>query len=253
MKRLEGKKAIVTGGSSGIGQAIALGFAAEGADVVITYLNGEKAAEEVIGQIKMQGRRTAAFKVDLTQRNEIDPFIEKAIGFLGEVDILVNNAGILTRSPFLKITPEELDQVINLNLMVPFLLTQAVAREMIKRNIHGNIINISSISDHVSVVGLSHYQCSKAGLTMLTRGAAYELAPAGIRVNAIAPGLTATGLNKDLREKKRTEWQSRSMEIPIGRTGVPEDHVGAAIFLCTEEASWITGACIPIDGGRTLI
>jgi NAD(P)-dependent dehydrogenase (short-subunit alcohol dehydrogenase family) len=253
MMRLEGKKAIVTGGSSGIGRAIALGFGAEGADVVISYMSGRKAAEEVIAQIQGRGRRATAFKVDLARREEIPSFVEKALEFLGVVHILVNNAGILPRTPFLEITPAELERVFNLNLVAPFLLTQTVAGEMIRRKIRGNIINVSSISDHVSVAGLAHYQCSKAGLTMLTRGAAYELAPAGIRVNAIAPGLTATGLNQDLRETKMAEWQSRSSEIPMGRTGVPEDHVGAAIFLATEEASWITGTCMPIDGGRTLM
>jgi NAD(P)-dependent dehydrogenase (short-subunit alcohol dehydrogenase family) len=253
MNRMEGIKVVVTGGGSGIGRALALGFASEGAEVVISYNRNRKPAEEVAGEIDALGRRAKAFHVDLRVKEAIQPFVDQAASFLGEIQVLVNNAGVLTRTPFLEIAPDELEHTLAVNIVAPFLMTQAVARQMKNRGIRGSIINVSSISDHVCVTGLSHYQCSKAGLTMLTRGAAYELAPFGIRVNAIAPGLTATEINRDLREKKITEWQSRSSEIPIGRAGVPKDHVGAVLFLASEEASWITGTLIVVDGGRTLL
>jgi NAD(P)-dependent dehydrogenase (short-subunit alcohol dehydrogenase family) len=246
-------KAVVTGGGTGIGKAIAVGFAREGADVVVSYNRNQNSAEEVVNEIHSFGSRAAAFYVDLKVKETIRPFVEKAVSFLGEIRVLVNNAGILKRTPFLEISSDEIDHILSVNLIGPFLMIQEVARKMRDGNTMGSIINISSISDRVCVKGLSHYQCSKAGLTMLTRGAAYELAPIGIRVNAIGPGLTATDINKDLREIRTSEWQSRSSEIPIGRTGVPNDHVGAALFLASEEASWITGTMIVIDGGRTLI
>lgn len=251
--RLAGKKAIVTGGSRGIGRAIALGFAREGADLVVTYAHDEAAASAVVDQILALGRVGLAVRADLAVREEIAALVERAVAALGRVDVLVNNAGLLTRRPFLEVPPEELDRVIDVDLKGPFLLGQAVARQMVRQGGGGSIINITSISAARAYPGLAHYQCAKAGVFMLTRGMALELAPYGIRVNAIAPGLTATDINRQQREEQPEVWRQRAARIPLGRAGVPEDHVGAAVFLASDESSWVTGATLVIDGGQTVL
>ena len=251
--RLAGKKAIVTGGSRGIGRAIALGFAREGADLVVTYAHDEAAASAVVDQILALGRVGLAVRADLAVREEIAALVERAVAALGRVDVLVNNAGLLTRRPFLEVPPEELDRVIDVDLKGPFLLGQAVARQMVRQGGGGSIINITSISAARASPGLAHYQCAKAGVFMLTRGMALELAPYGIRVNAIAPGLTATDINRQQREEQPEVWRQRAARIPLGRAGVPEDHVGAAVFLASDESSWVTGATLVIDGGQTVL
>lgn len=250
--RLHGKTAIVTGGSRGIGRAIVLGLAKEGADVVVTYVNDEKSAQLVVQEITELGRKAKAVQCDLTRLSDISRLVSNAQSFLGKIDILINNAGIVTRKDLWSIEEPELMQVLAVDLIGPFLLLQQVSQHMYSQGIKGSIVNISSISDQIAVSGLTHYQCAKAGMSMLTKGAALELAPYGIRVNTLAPGLTATDMNRTQWESDSNAWRSRVADIPLGRAGMPQDHVGAAIFLASDESLWVTGAHLAVDGGRTL-
>ncbi|MDX1430243.1 MAG: SDR family oxidoreductase, partial [Rhodothermales bacterium] len=196
MKRLDGKRAVVTGGSNGIGRAITEAFAREGAAVLFTTRQDIDAAQQVAEQAAQGAARVDFIQLDAGDEQGVSKLVGESIGFLGGIDILVNNAATMTRSLFLDIAEDEFDRVMTVNLRFPFFLTQAVSRHMIDEGISGSIINVSSISDTSAVSKMAHYQCSKAGLTMLSRGAAYELADFGIRVNTISPGLTATNANR---------------------------------------------------------
>ena len=173
---------------------------------------------------------------------------DAAIEFLGGIDILVNNAATITRTPFLQITADQYQTVLDVNLRFPFFATQHVAQHMKDEGIRGSIINVSSVSATSAVSRMAHYQCSKAGLEMLTTSAAYELAEFGIRVNTIAPGLTATKANRNQWEGDPELWRQRAAGTPLG-PGQATDHAGAAVFLASDESSWVTGANIRIDGG----
>ncbi len=250
--RLKGKTAIITGGGRGIGRAIAEKFAQEGADVLITYVNDKTSAEVTQQKLQTYGGKSTALSVDLAEPDQICRLKKEAVALLGKVDILVNNAGFLTRKNLLDITQDELFKILNVNLTGPFFLLQQIAAQMQLQNSGGSIINISSISDSIASNGLTHYQCAKAGLSMLTKGAALELAQYGIRVNTISPGLTATDMNRNQWENQTEVWQSRVAGIPLKRAGLPEDHVGAAVFLASDESAWMTGACLVMDGGRSI-
>jgi NAD(P)-dependent dehydrogenase (short-subunit alcohol dehydrogenase family) len=251
-KKLSGKKILVTGGNRGIGRAIAIAFANAGADVLISYNKNEHEAIETITTMHKFNRYANCIKVDLSNRIETQTLIEEAVKELGHIDVLVNNAGILTRQTFLDVSDKDLERVIEINLIAPFILTQNIAKEMIKKGIKGSIINIGSISSEKASRSLSHYECAKAGLLMMTKSAALALGNYGIRVNAIQPGLTETDMNFDIREKDELKWQEKISSIPLGRVGIPEDHVGAALFLASDDSSWVTGASIIIDGGRSV-
>jgi glucose 1-dehydrogenase len=250
-QRLVGKKAIVTGGNKGIGRAIAVGFSKEGADVVIGYCTDREAALAVVEEISASGGRATAIQVDMNQSKSIDQFFQKSIDFLNDVDVLVNNAGVLSYTSFLDVTESDLDQTMSINFKGPFFLLQHFSRHVKNRGHGGSVINVSSISAQFSAPNLTAYQCSKAALSMLTKGAALELAPAAIRVNSLSPGLIATDLNRFLWEHGAKEWEALSDAIPLGRTGLPEDQVGAAIFLASDESCWMTGSTITVDGGVT--
>ncbi len=252
-RRLEGKRAVVTGGSNGIGRAITEAFVDAGATVLFTAYSDTGSAEELVERKRAQEASIGVVQLDAGERESVDVLHEAAISFLGGVDILVNNAATMTRSLFLDISEEEYDRIMEVNLRFPFFVTQRFARHMIDSGISGSIINVSSISDSSAVSKMAHYQCSKAGLTMLTRGAAYELAGQGIRVNTIAPGLTATNANRNQWQEDPDLWRQRSQNIPMGRPGVAADHAGAAVFLASDESSWMTGATLVIDGGSMVV
>lgn len=203
----------------------------------------------MLDQISAHGVKATAIQVDMSNPESVAQFFSESINFLGDVDILVNNAGILSYSPFLEATESDLDYAMNVNLKGPFLLLQHFSRYLKNLGHGGSVINVSSISANLTVPNLVVYQCSKAALSMLTKGAALELAHAGIRVNTLAPGLIATDLNRFLWEEDTKEWQELSNNIPLGRNGFPEDQVGAAIFLASDESSWMTGSTITVDGG----
>lgn len=250
--RLAGRRALVTGGSRSIGRAIAVGLAREGADVAVNYRGDREAAERTAAEIRALGRRAAVVQGDTSVKADADRLVGEAIAALGTIDLLVNNAGVLRRTPFLEIDEREWDWILDTNLKGYFLVGQAVARHMVEQKIEGAIVNTSSVGQEVAAPNLTHYCVSKAGIGMLTRQMALELAPYRIRVNAICPGLIETDLNrKDIADP---EFRARRLaRIPLKEIGVPEDVVGAVVFLASnEEARLVTGASLFIDAGQTI-
>jgi len=250
--QLIGKKAIVTGGSQGIGKGIAIALAKAGADVVIQYHSAKYKAQEVVDQINKTDQTATAIQSDFTEEKAPELFIEEAIRELKTVDILVNCAAAYDRGPLLDLTAEQFAWMQKVNVEVPFRLIQAFVKHHIDRRMPGSIINISSISGLMPSIGSCLNSCSKAGLNMLTRSAALELAPYQIRVNSIAPGLVDTESNLDFKTGDPQGWQNALNEIPIGRVGQPIDCAQLAVFLASDDSSWITGAVIPIDGGMSI-
>ena len=250
--RLQGKRALVTGGSRGIGRALALGIAAEGADVVVGYHAHSDAAQDVADAVRALGRRATAVQGDTATRDGAEAVVEAADAFLGGIDLLVNNAGVLKRTPFLELDEAEWDWVLNTNLKGYFLVGQAAARRMAARGAEGAIVNVSSAGQAVAAPNLAHYCVSKAGVEMLTKQMALELAPHRIRVNAISPGLIETDMNReDIADPAFRE--RRMARIPLKEIGAPEDLVSAVIFLASnQEARLVTGASLFIDGGQTI-
>ncbi len=245
--RLAGRIALVTGASSGIGEAIALGFAREGADVIVHYRARKNEAEEIAEEIRGMGRRAHVVQADIADAGAVTRMMEDAAA-LGPLSIAVCNAGTHRRVPFLEIDEAMWDWVVDTDLKGPFLVGQAAARRMVRDGAGGSIIATSSISARSAQHELVHYQAAKAGVTMLVRGMALELAPHGIRVNAIAPGLVETNLTTRIFQAPAM-LAARVQRIPLGRAGRPEDMVGAAIFLASDESAWMTGTTLTIDGG----
>lgn len=250
---LAGKTALVTGGSNGIGAAISHAYAAAGANVVFTYRKAAESAAQVAAAMAALGGQVRAIQADLAQQGAIDRLWQEALELTGQIDVLVNNAGTITRSEFLAITQHELDRIMGVNFYAPWHLSKKLAEHLIARKAPGSVLNISSVSAHFARSRMAHYQCSKAALGMLTKSIAYELAPYGIRANAISAGLTRTNANRDQWEGQPELWRERSSGIPLGRPGVPQDYAGLSVFLASDEASWITGADIMVDGGSTVI
>lgn len=250
--RLTGRRALVTGGSRSIGRAIAIGLAREGADVVVSYRSDHEAAEQTAREIRALGRRAAAVQGDTALKVDVDRLVAEAVGALGGIDLLVSNAGVLRRTPFLQIEEAEWDWILDTNLKGYFLVGQAVAHQMVAQGIQGAIVNTSSAGQAVAAPNLTHYCVSKAGVEMLTKQMALELAPYKIRVNAICPGLIETDLNR--RDIADPEFRSRRLaRIPLKEIGVPEDVIGAVVFLASnDEARLVTGASVFIDGGQTI-
>lgn len=251
MGRLENKKAVVTGGSNGIGRAIVEAFLEEGASVLFTTLSDVEKAQQIVDAYPQD--RVRFIQMNASEFDNVARLFEEAVGFHGSIDILVNNAAGITRTGFLDLTREEYEVVMNTNARFPFFATQVFARHMVEEEVLGSIINISSVSSFSAISKMAHYQCSKASLTMLGKSAAYELAPHGIRVNTISPGLTASKTNRNQWEGNPDLWAERSRGIPLGRTGLPQDHAGAAVFLASDESSWVTGIDVIIDGGRSVL
>lgn len=244
---LGGKVSLVTGASRGIGRAIALGLADAGSDVVVSSRT-LPALEEVAAIIRGKGRRSLAVAADVTKQEQVERMVESALGEFGRIDILVNNAGI---SPVLvraeEMTRPQWDEIIETNLTGCFLCAQAVGRVMIKQK-RGKIINVTSILGTVANIRLLAYCASKAGVTALTRVLALEWAQHNVRVNAIGPGWVETDLTKGMRESQviRSDLLGK---IPVGRFATPEEMVGAAIFLASDESDYMTGETLFIDGG----
>ena len=250
--RLEGRRALVTGGSRGIGRAIAVGLAREGADVAVNYRSSRADADAAVRDIEGLGRRAVAVRGSTGSRSDVERFVAEADDFLGGIDILVNNAGILKRTAFLDIGEDEWDAILNVNLKGYFLVGQAVARRMAQAGTPGTIVNVSSAGQAVAGPNLTHYCVSKAGVAMLTKQMALELAPHGIRVNAVAPGLIETDMNRsDIAQDDFRE--GRLARIPLGLIGTPHDVAGAVAFLASnDEARLVTGASLFIDAGQTI-
>ena len=250
--RLASKHALVTGGSRSIGRGIALGLAREGADVAVGYRKSPEDAESAVREIEALGRRATAVRGSTDSPADVERFVAEAYGFLGGLDILVNNAGILKRTPLLEISEAEWDAILDVNLKGYFLVGQAVARRMIADGTRGAIVNVSSAGQAVAAPNLTHYCVSKAGVEMLTKQMALELAPHKIRVNAIAPGLIETDMNR--ADIAQDDFRKRRLaRIPLGEIGVPDDLVGSVVYLASnDEARLVTGASLFIDAGQTI-
>jgi NAD(P)-dependent dehydrogenase (short-subunit alcohol dehydrogenase family) len=246
--RLSNKTAIVTGARRGIGRAIALALAREGSNVVVSDISQED-CKEVVDRIEELGTRGLAVKCDVSSNAEVESMVSRTISEFGRVDILVNNAGIIVFKPFLELTEEDWDRVLNVNLKGQFLCARAAAKEMVK-NRSGRIINIASISSGgcgIAFPLIAHYTASKGGIIALTEALALELTPQGINVNAICPGAIDTDMAKGLKYSGKLE--ETLARIPKGRLGQPEEIGSLAVFLASDESDYISGAAIVIDGG----
>jgi len=246
---LTGKSAVVTGGSRGIGRAIVLRMATQGADVCFSYLGNAAAAQETVGAVEGLGRRGLAVQADVTDPQAAETLIKSAIDTFGKVDILVNNAGITRDDLIMRMTPEKWREVLETNLFGAFYTLKAVTRPMLRAKA-GRIINITSVSGQAGQEGQANYSSAKAGLIGLTKASARELASRGITVNAVAPGFVLTELTKDLPERLLEMAKERT---PLGRFGTPEDVANAVCFLASEEAAYITGQVLAVDGGLVMM
>ena len=250
--RLEGKAAVVTGSSQGIGEAIAVRFAAEGARVLINYpAPGQiDKANGVVDQIKKVGGNAIAFQADVSKPAEVEAMIAEAVKQFGKVDILVNNAGVEKHAAFLDVTEKDYDFVMDINLKGAFFTTQAAVRTMVDLKVPGRIINISSVHEDLPFPNFTAYCASKGGMKMMMRNLAIELAPHNITVNNIAPGAIETPINTALLNDPH-KLAALLENIPLGRLGKPKDVSGIAVFLATEDADYVTGATFFVDGGLT--
>ena len=243
---LTGKTALVTGGSRGLGRAIALAFAEQGADVAINYRGNAEAADEVVQRVGSLGRRAVAIQGDTSAgREACEAIVKGAIDGLGAVDILVNNAGITRDNLLMRMDADEWDAVIDTNLGGPFWMTRAIARPMVKAR-SGRIINMSSAAGRMGNAGQANYAAAKAGLIGLTKTTARELASRGITCNAIAPGLIETDLTAGLSDAATEALKGLT---PLGYLGSAEDVAAAAVYFASDEARYVTGQVLGVDGG----
>ncbi len=248
--KLEGKVAIITGAADGIGRGAAVKLAREGADLLLVDLN-QRGLGETATMAAEVGRRVVELVADVTDDDAPQRIVGQTVDRLGALDILVNNAGVPPQAHFLEIAPEAMDRLLAVNLRAPFLLGQAAARHWIQHKKPGRIVNISSINAETVQGNSVDYCASKGGVRMLTKAAACDLGPYGITVNAVGPGHTRTGMTRHLIDDPDMErdWVSRT---PLGRLGEPEDIANAVAFLASDEAGYITGQTIYVEGGRTL-
>lgn len=245
--KLEGKKAIVTGGSRGIGKAIALMYAKEGADVLVNYHSNDAAAKETCAEIEALGRKAVAVAADVASYESAQSMVEECVKQLGGVDIVVNNAGISKPSMLLKMKEEDWDAIINIHLKAAFNTTQAAGRHM-KEQKSGKIINVISTAGIFGTIGQINYASAKAGIIGFTKSASRELGRYGINVNVICPGITKTEMTGKLQtdEKLKKIYEGR---IQLGRFAEPEEIAPAFVFLASDDASYITGQVLGVDGG----
>ena len=246
---LSGKTAVVTGGSRGIGRAIALRLAEQGADVCISYKGNAAAAEEVTAAITAMGRTSVAVQGDVAEMDAAKALIAAALEALGKIDILVNNAGITRDDLIMRMKPEDWNDVIDTNLSGTFWTIKAATRPMMKAR-QGRIVNITSVSGQAGQMGQANYSSAKAGLIGLTKATARELASRGITCNAVAPGFVLTELTQDLDPKLLDGIKDAT---PLGRFASPEEVSAAVAFLASDEAAYITGQVLAVDGGLVMM
>ncbi len=258
MGTLQGKVALVTGSSRGIGRAIALRLARDGADVIINYVarpddlaGAERNAQDaaaVVAEIEAMGRRAIAVQADVSKADEAAALVKTGVEALGGLNILVNNAGVTRDTLLMRMSEADWDVVMQVNLKGPFNVCKAALRYLLKQS-HARIINIASVSGLMGQVGQANYAASKAGLIGFTRSLARELGPRGVTVNAIAPGYVPTDLTASLAD----EWKQTILQLtPLGRFGTVDDIAAAVAFLASEEAGFITGVVLPVDGGLSM-
>jgi 3-oxoacyl-[acyl-carrier protein] reductase len=246
--KLAGKIALVTGASRGIGREIALELARQGANVAVNYSGSEAKANEVVDEIKTMGREAFAVKCDVSNAEEVASMVKDTTNIFGRLDILVNNAGITKDNLLMRMKEEEWDDVLNINLKGVFLCTKAVTRQMMKQRV-GRIINISSVVGVSGNPGQANYVAAKAGVIGLTKTTAKELATRNITVNVIAPGFITTDMTDKLTDELKTEMLK---QIPLARLGEPKDIAKAAAFLASDDAGYITGQTLNINGGMVM-
>jgi glucose 1-dehydrogenase len=246
--QLAGKTALVTGSSQGIGEAVAIRLAEEGADVVVNYHSHPEGANHVVDSIKKLGRRCVAIGADLAQVEEVRHLVQESVQQLGPLDVLVNNAGIEVNADFWKVTDTDYERVLAVNLKGVFFATQAFVQHLMDTGRPGKIINMSSVHEELPFPHFAAYCMSKGGMKMMTRTLAIELAPFGITINSIAPGAIETPINKKLLNDP-AKLKGLIENIPLKRLGRPNDVAGTAAFLASGNADYITGTTIFVDGG----
>jgi len=245
-QRLSDRVAIITGASRGIGRAVALALAAEGAKVVVNYASSSDAAQQVVTAITDAGGSAIALQADVSKLEQVEALFNETLEKFGRVDVLVNNAGITRDTLLLRMKPEDWQAVIDLNLTGVFLCTRAVSKVMLKQR-SGRIINIASVSGQMGNPGQANYSAAKAGVIGFTKTVAKELASRGITVNAVAPGFIATDMTSDLKSEEILKY------IPLGRYGEPEEVAGMVRFLAADSAAaYITGQVFNVDGGMVM-
>jgi 3-oxoacyl-[acyl-carrier protein] reductase len=246
---LSGKSAVVTGGSRGIGRAIVLRLATQGADVAFSYRGNEAAAKETAAAVEALGRKALPVQGDVSQPQAADALVKAALEAFGKVDILVNNAGITRDDLIMRMSIEDFRVVLETNLFGAFYAIKAVTRPMLKAK-GGRIINITSVSGQAGQTGQANYSSAKAGLIGLTKATARELASRGITCNAVAPGFVLTELTKDLAQNLQDQITAQT---PLGRFGTTEEVANAVAFLASDEAAFITGQILAVDGGLVMM
>ncbi|MEK5392021.1 3-oxoacyl-[acyl-carrier-protein] reductase [Margalitia sp. FSL K6-0131] len=246
--KLEGKVALVTGSSRGIGREIAIEFAREGADVVVNYAGSEAKAKEVAEEIQAMGRNAIIYQCNVANSDEVQNMVKDTTQHFGKLDILVNNAGITRDNLLMRMKDDEWDDVINTNLKSVFLTTKAVTRQMMKQR-SGKIINVASIVAISGNPGQANYVAAKAGVIGLTKTTAKELASRGITANAIAPGFITTDMTDKLPEDLKAEMLK---QIPLARLGQPKEVAKVAVFLASDDSNYLTGQTLHVDGGMVM-
>jgi 3-oxoacyl-[acyl-carrier protein] reductase len=246
---LTNKTALVTGGSRGIGRAIAIRLATQGADVAFTYRGNEAAAKQTVATIEGRGRKALAIQANATDPEAADAVVKGVVEAFGKVDILVNNAGITRDDLIMRMSVEAFREVLETNLFGAFYMIKAVTRPMLKAK-GGRIVNITSVSGQAGQMGQANYSSAKAGLIGLTKATARELASRTITCNAVAPGFVTTELTQDLAQPIQDELIART---PLGRFGTTEEIANAVAFLASDEAAFITGQVLAVDGGLVMM
>ena len=246
--RLENKVAVVTGSSSGIGSAIAVAFAKEGAAVAVDYRSHPDEAKEIVEQVERFGGRAISVHADVSSPEDVKNLIQKAVEEFGRLDVMINNAGMEEKMPFLETPLDVWNKTIAVNLTGAWLGCQEAAKQMVSQGGSGRILNISSVHEDLPMPTNSPYCATKGGLRMLMRTIAVELAPHNITVNNIAPGAVATPMDAPL-EEDANEMQQLLSEIPLRRMGKPEEVAALAVYLASDDAAYVTGSTFVIDGG----
>lgn len=246
--QLTGKSALVTGGGTGIGKAIALGLAAAGAKVAVANRSSIAAAQEVVDEIKAAGGEAIALQGDVSRAEDADNFVQQVLTSFGALDIVVNNAGTTRDTLLMRMSEEDWDTVLDTNLKGTFLVTRAAIKPMMKAR-RGKIVNITSVMGLIGNPGQANYSASKAGIIGFTRTVAKEVGSRNIQVNAVAPGFIETAMTGALKPELK---ESVTKQIPAGRLGHPDDVARVVTFLCSSDADYVTGQTITVDGGMTI-